>query len=608
LQEYEQRLLSSCIFFILASGNSTIIVNASGQTNTLQIDNDEIYSSPDESSQTVISLENETSVAPVIEQVQVTNLTTVNQTNRPEEFPSVRVDSMPEEEEAHTAEKNTSQALKTSTKVLSIPPPTPSRNTSYASTPSINTSSIFYSNITNNSTNDYSGINSSGISHNSSGISHNTSLVRTVSGFDGLGSNDTCKGCLPPDVHIAVGRDHLVQTINGAIGFWSKNGTYITAKDLNELFNVSSGSITSDPSVLYDNVTDRWLASILDATNRSVRLAVSITPDPLGSWNITNFPFTGVNSSMGCPDRPVMGISDDKLVISSNLFWKDNNGRCPYDGDGAEVHFMGVQFVVVDKNDLVSEGILQYKSFEDRRSSFFPVKSFTPRSELLLVSVGDDTATRLSVITIEGDAPDDLILIRSRPNIQTSHIPPNAIQPNTNVRIHTGDARVLDAVASSNEVWITFNDACTPSGDTLTRSCFRLLHLDLDNGSLIQDFDVGFKGSYFFYPALAVDTQKNLFAIFGYSSSTIFPSLAIIRQSVGSELNTITSSFLIRRGENENREGDLIPPQICDGQNPCARFGDYFSATIDPLNPSTIWVAGEYYKEPTYSTYIASIS
>jgi hypothetical protein len=591
---------------MLASSVSTIIANASGQTDPLQIENDDIYSSPDESSQTVLSLENETSVAPVIEQVQVTNLTTVNQTNRPEEFPSsVRIDSMPEEEETHTAEKNTSEAIKTNTKILSIPPPIPSLNTSYAftpsiNTPSINTSSIFYSNITNNSTIDYSGINSSGISHNTS------SFDRTITGFDGLGSNDTCEGCLPPDIHIAVGRNHLIQTINGVIGFWSKDGTYVTAKDLNELFNVSSESITSDPSILYDNVTDRWLASILDATNRSVRLAVSITPDPLGSWNIINFPFTGVTSSMGCPDRPLMGISHDKLVISSNLFWKDNSGRCPY--EGAPMTFMGVQFVVIDKIDLVSEGIIQYKSFEDRRSSLFPVKSFTPRSELLLVTLGYNTATRLSVITIEGDAPDELILNRSRLNIQTTHIPPNAVQPNTNVRIDTGDARVLDAVASSNDIWITFNDACTPSGDTLTRSCFRLLHLDLDNDSLIQDFDVGFKDSYYFYPALAVDTEKNLFVVFGYSSSTIFPSLAVMNQSVGSELNTITGSFLIRRGEAENKEGVLIPPQECDGQNPCARFGDYFSATIDPLNPSTIWLSGEYYKEPTYSTYIASIS
>src|SRR5688572_19233412 len=110
---------------------SIIFVDTSAQTNPLKTENDNIYFSPDESSPTVVSIENASRVAPLTDQVQVSNLTTVNETKRPEEFPSSeRVDSVPGEEEIFIAEKNRSQDVKPSTKILSISPPTPSLNTS----------------------------------------------------------------------------------------------------------------------------------------------------------------------------------------------------------------------------------------------------------------------------------------------------------------------------------------------------------------------------------------------------------------------------------------------------------------------------------------------
>ena len=58
--------------------------------------------------------------------------------------------------------------------------------------------------------------------------------------------------------------------------------------------------------------------------------------------------------------------------------------------------------------------------------------------------------------------------------IHATHIPPNAIERVSN-QVDTGDARILDTSWYNGRLWLTFNDACTPSGDVQTRSCVRLI-------------------------------------------------------------------------------------------------------------------------------------
>ncbi len=48
---------------------------------------------------------------------------------------------------------------------------------------------------------------------------------------------------------------------------------------------------------------------------------------------------------------------------------------------------------------------------------------------------------------------------------------------------------------------------------------------------LLQDMELGAPDQYYFYPALSIDGMGNLDVVYGYSSSTIYPSLAVTGQA-----------------------------------------------------------------------------
>ncbi|MFL6328125.1 MAG: hypothetical protein ACJ71I_11685, partial [Nitrososphaeraceae archaeon] len=90
-------------------------------------------------------------------------------------------------------------------------------------------------------------------------------------------------------------------------------------------------------------------------------------------------------------------------------------------------------------------------------------------------------------------------------------------------------------------------------------------------------------GASLYYPALSVDKSgNNIGIIFGYSSSDIYPSLLVGSGSV--ENNTAFNSLKYLQFLKNGTANSLS-----------TRYGDYFSATIDPSEPNNIWMAGQPY-------------
>src|SRR5439155_200150 len=149
-----------------------------------------------------------------------------------------------------------------------------------------------------------------------------------------------------------------------------------------------------------------------------------------------------------------------------------------------------------------------------------------------------------------------------------------------------------DASWYEGMLWFTLDSACTPTGDTLARSCLRLIQIDTTVPKVVQDFDVGASGYYYFYPSLTTDIARNLDVIFGYSSSTVYPSLAVTGQVFDATANTLDPIYVLKSGSASSQFD---------------RYGDYFSAAIDPMAPKRVWVAGEYQATSGWSTYISTI-
>ena len=454
--------------------------------------------------------------------------------------------------------------------------------------------------------------------------------------FDGL--SQVC--CIPPDIQLAVGSKHVMETVNSEAAIYTKAGNIIKKFGLEFLFNLpsresfDSHSIT-DPVLLFDSDTNdtqtnsrinsnsnddnrRWFASISDVTTHSIRIAVSKTNDPTGIWRTYNFPFESLPNN--CSDQPFIAVSDDKLAIGVNT-WSNN---CDWPNGLISPKFRGVQFVIADKNDLLAEQRLAHiKSMQSvpdtRYFSLRPALNLSPTTALYLVTADDFNHDKIQILTIDGQLDNLHISKNISGNIHITSISPDGIQPitfsiinnNSNGNnsgqqeilttvkekhpeyfVHTGDARVQSPIWYKGKLWLALNVGCFINGDTQSRSCIRIIEFDTNTSKLLQDFNIGHIGASLYYPALSIDKSgNNIGIIFGYSSSYTHPSLLIGSSSL--------KYFQFLKNGTANALS--------------TRYGDYFSAALDSSEPNSIWVAGQYYYHPSsstplWSTYIGKLN
>jgi len=420
-----------------------------------------------------------------------------------------------------------------------------------------------------------------------SNISNSPNIVTNVNhplavnlnqGFTGLDEITACGGCVPPDVQVAVGPNHVAEFVNIAGEIWTKQGTPVSTFSLRSFFTIGNTHVITDPKILYDSSSGRWFASILDTSTDTIVLAVSTTSDPtVAGWHIYN-----LTSFSNCPDQPILGISNDKIVLSGNDF---TNNCSPTSS------FVGAQYAILDKAQAVAGTSVnsQYSTPDSSKFSIHPVQSLSSTSTLYMVSTDQSALNQVQLFSVTGTVPSATV---STSNIPISQIqePVAGVQPGTLATIDTSDARIQDAKWYQNKLWFSFDDGCTPLGDTQIRSCAHIAQIDTSSNTLTQNIELGSSGYYYFYPALSVDSLGNLVVIFGYSSSTSYPSLAVTKQATNDPVNTLESPVILASGTVADTSG---------------RYGDYFGAASDP-SVAKVWVAGEYHTSATWSTFIGS--
>lgn len=415
----------------------------------------------------------------------------------------------------------------------------------------------------------------------SSGITATTTATtvstHTTAGFNGLSEGQIGGYYYPPDVQVAVGPTYVMEMNNLEGETFTKTGGSVSTFSLYSFFGISGSDEVSDPRIMYDAGSGRWFAAVSDITQSTVKVAVSTSSTP-SSFRIFVFKFSN------CPDYPTIGLNNDKFAVSVNLFGHNCNGR-----------YAGVQYYIISKSYMIGSTSTPVYSRSSPNTSIFslqPVQALSSSSTLLMVTVGDDLSTSATVYSFSNppstnNAPTSII---NYP-IHTTHIPPDALQLGTSNQLDTGDARILDAAWYQGKLWLTFNDACTPSGDVQVRSCARLTQINTSTNSLNQDFDVGAKSAYYFYPALRMDGSSNLLVVFGGSSLSLYPTIFATGQDAAGGALDITPLTL---------KAGTYP-------EPTNRFGDYFGAAVDPSNASVVWGAGEYHSSYYWSTFIATM-
>jgi hypothetical protein len=107
--------------------------------------------------------------------------------------------------------------------------------------------------------------------------------------FEGITSN----GYAPSDSNMAVGPNHIVETVNVLFAIYNKSGALLAGPtNIQNLFTGLGlcSSTYGDPVVLYDRAADRWVISYIGGAPAEC-VAVSKTNDPTGAYYIYGYSF-----------------------------------------------------------------------------------------------------------------------------------------------------------------------------------------------------------------------------------------------------------------------------------------------------------------------------
>jgi len=399
-------------------------------------------------------------------------------------------------------------------------------------------------------------------------------------------------GLIPPDTNVAAGTDStygtlIYEAVNSISTVYNSTGVGVSTLIPGACTTNTSIDSVSDPRVLFDS--GHWFVSTTTFSpigDASWNLTFSTTNDPNSTWYCLIIPTSTISnpdhSTGNFPDFPKMGINSDKIVLTGDAF--SQTGPQSY-------KYQGTEFVVINKSDVLStSGTVNVALYPPDQGDFaiepaFQINSTKDPLYMAAVNSGLASTSSLDVWRITGVPGGNNLQITTRSlPIGTISYPPNARQAGTSEQLDTNDDSLLDAFfrESSGSLWVSANDACTPSSDTAVRSCLRFIKVSIaadGTPSIAQDFDYGDVGTDYYYPAVRTDDAGNLYASFSGSSGTTYPS-AYAGVEASGNTNELTKLSVTHAGEVAYA---LTPP----------RWGDYSGATVDPGGASA-WLGAEY--------------
>ena len=143
--------------------------------------------------------------------------------------------------------------------------------------------------------------------------------VSVGTNFKGLIYNDA------PDLGIAAGPNHIVQTDNTFVAFYSKTGTLLSQQNLWSFFSPVGTTVNSfviETTVIYDEIAGRFVIQAIDLSIPSgqprLLMAVSNSSDPTQGWTEQHL----LQESPG--DGAKIGYNADAYVITFVLYGTPN--------------------------------------------------------------------------------------------------------------------------------------------------------------------------------------------------------------------------------------------------------------------------------------------
>ncbi len=412
---------------------------------------------------------------------------------------------------------------------------------------------------------------------------------------------DQTGGSFPPDVHGAVGPNHVMTATNERIRIQDRNGAIIRTVDIDgpgsfwSPLNIPSPE-AFDPRFQYDPYGQRWIAvsvAFAESANSSILIGASANSDPTGQWFLFRVDVDSTDQLWA--DFPSVGFNANWITVSLNMF---GNPGTPNDG-----RLVRPQVYAFQKANIYANSGAPFTFYNTLvpgtvGTTIFPATTYSPSEQTqYLVNRFNETNGALRIHTISGPVANPGFLATSL--LPVSPIPwahfggmigfDFAPQAGSFSRIDNGDSRMQSVVFRNGSLWCT-HTIFYPTGNSAARSAVQWWQLSPTSATVQQRGVIDDPGgnSFYAYPSIAVNVNND--ALIGYSrySNTQFAS-ANYSFRVGSDpLNTLREDAVLKAGEG-------FYYQVNNSAN---RWGDYSATVVDPTNDLDLWTLQEYAAPP----------
>ncbi|MDQ4041898.1 MAG: hypothetical protein M3141_09140, partial [Actinomycetota bacterium] len=420
-------------------------------------------------------------------------------------------------------------------------------------------------------------------------------------GFSGPQGSYTVRWA-PPDTAGAVGTAHYIEIVNTDIAIFTKSGEVVYGPAAtNTLFQGFGGACETrndgDGTVEYDSLADRWVISqfALGGPPYYQCVAVSATADPTGAYHRYAFVYGDF------PDYPKLGVWPDAYYTTFNMF---------------QGGIAGVLVCAYERASMLAGGPASQQCVGPGASwggSLLPadLDGSTPPpagSPNYLLNLG---SSRLNLWRFHVDWADPSNSALSGPTqLPVASFSPACgggsciPQPGTTQRLASLGDRPMYRLAYRNfggHESLVVNHSVKTGTFGSGPSGVRWYELRDPGGTptVHQQGTYAPDALYRWMGSAAMDGAGNLAVGYSVSSDSVKPGLRYASRLAADPLGTL--------GQGEGL--------IVDGQGvqlpELARWGDYTSLSVDPVDDCTFWYVGQYLKTDgawNWSTRIASWS
>ena len=423
----------------------------------------------------------------------------------------------------------------------------------------------------------------------------------------------------PPDPWVAVGPNHVVQTVNSMIRMTNREGGSVrTDEHLYDFFRMDDRDVqpqeltgVGNPHFYYDQLHGRWFGSAMawhcaedgaDESNGFIYVALSTTADPTGDYYVFVIVYPNALA-----DDPSIGTSSDKIVISATEY--DFASTATDCLDPGNLDLFGSTVLSVDwaevltfpfaPNSYYSPILLGPGSGDPRpfaaRPAFSPSGSSSTVFGIYEMPT-DATHSDVGYFRVTGTlAAETTALTVRAPTLTASDIvspftePPIPVDPGGQIEsggVSAIDRRPTDASWFDNVLTFTSTYPCDPAGGGVeTRDCARVTQLSTANAAnptLVQDVLLATSAKDTWMPGAAVSQAGALHLVYTQSGTTEGMSSYHRYQLSSDAANTVSASVKLGNGAAVAYLG--------------SRWGNYAGVAQDPRDMNAVWQGAQYTK------------